>query len=357
MAEERRSSNEPQELNSTHSPDSTDCLGLWYRQRETFGRPLVPRIKAKKVAGQCLRGQPGQVANHCISALLILVVGKQEFVEVFMREMHSVFPNMVRVAIRCSNTLITLTLCCSVQIIQFEDFHTTLAFPLLANHRDRYPCFNDDIQGTGAVVLAGAIRAFAMTKIPLKDQRILFFGAGSSGVGVAETICKHFEKQGMTEDEARSKFWLVDSRVSVDIYIVLSFFADRRLFLYSQGLVANNRGDELPEHKRYLARRESDAPRLKTLQEVVEHVKPTALLGLSTVGGTFTPEILARMTDFNARPIVFALSNPVAQAECTFEEAVEGTKGRVLYASGSPFDVVSYENKKYEPGQGNNMVS
>lgn len=113
----------------------------------------------------------------------------------------------------------------------------------------------------------------------------------------------------------------------------------------------------MPEHKRYLARRESDAPRLKTLQEVVEHVKPTALLGLSTVGGTFTPEILARMTDFNARPIVFALSNPVAQAECTFEEAVEGTKGRVLYASGSPFDVVSYENKKYEPGQGNNMVS
>lgn len=78
-----------------------------------------------------------------------------------------------------------------------------------------YPCFNDDIQGTGAVVLAGAIRAFALTKIPLREQKILFFGAGSSGVGVAETICKYFEKQGMTEDEARSKFWLVDSRVSL----------------------------------------------------------------------------------------------------------------------------------------------
>lgn len=125
----------------------------------------------------------------------------------------------------------------------------------------------------------------------------------------------------------------------------------------AQGLVTNNRGDELPEHKRYLSRREPDAPRLKTLAEVVEHVEPTALLGLSTVGGTFTKPILQRMAQLNARPIVFALSNPVAQAECTFEEAVEGTKGTVLYASGSPFDVVSFEGKKFEPGQGNNMVS
>ncbi|KAM0791949.1 hypothetical protein ACM66B_004200 [Microbotryomycetes sp. NB124-2] len=235
----------------------------------------------------------------------------EKFMDVFMREMHRVFPNM---------------------IIQFEDFHTTLAFPLLSSHRDNYPCFNDDIQGTGAVVLAGAIRAFQLTGIALKDQRILFFGAGSSGVGVAETICKYFEKQGMSEEEARNKFWLVDSR----------------------GLVANNRGDELPEHKKYLARRD-DVPRLKTLKEVVEHVRPTALLGLSTVGGTFTKEILEFMGKINKRPIVFALSNPVAQAECTFEEAVEGTKGAVLYASGSPFDPVQFEGKRYEPGQGNNM--
>ena len=123
-----------------------------------------------------------------------------------------------------------------------------------------------------------------------------------------------------------------------------------------QGLVAHNRGDTLPSHKLYLARSD-DQPRLKTLKEVVEHVRPTALLGLSTVGGTFTKEILDFMDKINKRPIVFALSNPVAQAECTFEEAVEGTRGSVLYASGSPFDPVQFEGKRYEPGQGNNMVS
>jgi malate dehydrogenase (oxaloacetate-decarboxylating)(NADP+) len=110
-----------------------------------------------------------------------------------MKEMHANFPNM---------------------IIQFEDFHTTLAFPVLSKHRDHYPCFNDDIQGTGAVILAGAIRAFKITGIPLKDQRILFFGAGSSGVGVAETISKYFEKQGISEADAKAMFWLVDSKVS-----------------------------------------------------------------------------------------------------------------------------------------------
>ncbi|BGP10667.1 hypothetical protein JCM10049v2_006559 [Rhodotorula toruloides] len=235
-----------------------------------------------------------------------------EFMEVFMRCMHETFPNMV---------------------IQHEDWQTPLAFPLLHKNRDLYPCFNDDIQGTGAVVLAGAIRAFHLNGVALKDQKILFFGAGSSGVGVAETICKYFELQGMSEDEAKSKFWLVDSK----------------------GLVAHNRGDTLPSHKKYLARSEPDAPKLRTLKEVVEHVQPTALLGLSTVGGTFTKEILEAMATYNKRPIVFALSNPVAQAECTFEEAVEGTDGRVLYASGSPFDPVEYKGKRYEPGQGNNM--
>ncbi|POY76220.1 putative Malate dehydrogenase (oxaloacetate-decarboxylating) (NADP(+)) [Rhodotorula taiwanensis] len=236
----------------------------------------------------------------------------EKFVEVFMKEMHATFPNM---------------------IIQFEDFHTTLAFPLLHNNREIYPCFNDDIQGTGAVILAGAIRAFRLNGVPLEDQKILFFGAGSSGVGVAETICKYFELQGMSEEEAKSKFWLVDSR----------------------GLVSHNRGDKLPEHKKYLARSEPDAPKLRTLQEVVDHVKPTALMGLSTVGGMFNKDILKSMASYNKRPIVFALSNPVAQAECTFEEAIENTDGRVLFASGSPFDPVEYKGKRYEPGQGNNM--
>lgn len=235
-----------------------------------------------------------------------------EFVDRFMEEMHKNFPNM---------------------IIQFEDFATSKAFPILHKHRDVYPCFNDDIQGTGAVVLAGAIRAFQLTGLPLKDQRILFLGAGSSGVGVAETIAKYFQMQGMSEEEARDKFWLVDSK----------------------GLVANNRGDTLPEHKKYLSRSDASTPRLGSILEVLKHVRPTALLGLSTIGGAFTPEILSLMAEYNKRPIVFALSNPVSQAECTFEEAVENTNGSVLFASGSPFDKVEYNGKKYEPGQGNNL--
>ncbi|GAA6009498.1 hypothetical protein JCM11491_003579 [Sporobolomyces phaffii] len=235
-----------------------------------------------------------------------------EFLDVFMREMHKNFPDM---------------------IIQFEDFATPKAFAGLSKYGSTYPCFNDDIQGTGAVVLAGAIRAFHLNQVPLKDQRILFFGAGSSGVGVAETIVKYFQMQGMSEAEAKSKFWLVDSK----------------------GLVAHNRGDKLPQHKEYLARSEADAPRLPNLLEVLKHVKPTALLGLSTVGGSFTHEILSLMAEYNKRPIVFALSNPVSQAECTFEEAIESTNGSVLFASGSPFDNVEYNSKTYEPGQGNNL--
>ncbi|GAA5877685.1 hypothetical protein JCM16303_000204 [Sporobolomyces ruberrimus] len=235
-----------------------------------------------------------------------------EFLEVFMREMNKNFPNM---------------------LIQFEDFSTPKAFASLAKFRDVYPCFNDDIQGTGAVVLAGAIRAFHLTQIPLKDQRILFFGAGSSGVGVAETIVKYFQLQGMSEEEAKSKFWLVDSK----------------------GLVAHNRGDKLPSHKEYLARSDPSTPRLPNLLEVLKHVKPTALLGLSTVGGSFNHEILSLMAEYNKRPVVFALSNPLSQAECTFEEAIESTNGSVLFASGTAFDKVEYNAKVYEPGQGNNL--
>jgi malate dehydrogenase (oxaloacetate-decarboxylating)(NADP+) len=120
-------------------------------------------------------------------------------------------------------------------------------------------------------------------------------------------------------------------------------------------LIANNRGDKLADHKKALSRTEEDAPKLVSLLSVIEHVKPTALFGLSTVGGTFTKEVLNTMAALNEKPIVFALSNPVAQAECTFEEAVEGTDGRVLYASGSAFDPVMYKGKMMEPGQGNNM--
>ncbi|KAL5003433.1 hypothetical protein BDV10DRAFT_154997 [Aspergillus recurvatus] len=221
-------------------------------------------------------------------------------------------------------------------VIQFEDFKNP--FPALERYQDVYTCFNDDIQGTGAVILGGVINAVKRSGVPCKDQRAVFFGAGSAGVGVAKQIVAFFMREGMTEDEARSCFWLVDTK----------------------GLVTADRGDKLAEHKVYFARTDNEGQQFKTLEEVVDHVKPSILMGLSTQGGVFTPEILRKMAEWNAHPMIFPLSNPSSKSECDFETAVTNTDGRVLFASGSPFPTMSFTNsagetKMYYPGQGNNM--
>ncbi|PTU18600.1 hypothetical protein P175DRAFT_0318374 [Aspergillus ochraceoroseus IBT 24754] len=221
-------------------------------------------------------------------------------------------------------------------IIQFEDFKNP--FPALERYRDVYTCFNDDIQGTGAVILGGVINAVKRSGLPCKDHRAVFLGAGSAGVGVAKQIVAFFMREGMTEEEARSCFYLVDSK----------------------GLVTADRGDKLADHKVYFARTDNEAQQFKTLEEVIDHVKPTMLMGLSTLGGVFTPEILRKMADWNTHPIVFPLSNPSSKSECDYEAAVTHTDGRVLFASGSPFQPMSFTNstgetKTYYPGQGNNM--
>jgi len=117
-------------------------------------------------------------------------------------------------------------------------------------------------------------------------------------------------------------------------------------------LITKDRGDKLAPHKRYFARDDNDGKQYKTLPDVVEYVKPTILMGLSTIGGAFTEDLLNRMAELNARPIVFPLSNPSSQSECTFEEAVKFTDGRVVFASGSPFDPYAYNGKLYSPSQG-----
>ncbi|KAL4910193.1 hypothetical protein BDW74DRAFT_144613 [Aspergillus multicolor] len=221
-------------------------------------------------------------------------------------------------------------------VIQFEDFKNP--FPALERYQDVYTCFNDDIQGTGAVILGGVINAVKRSGVPCKDQRAVFFGAGSAGVGVAKQIVAFFMREGMTEDEARSCFYLVDTK----------------------GLVTADRGDKLAEHKVYFARTDNQGQQFKTLEEVVDHVKPSILMGLSTMGGVFTPEILRKMAEWNDKPMVFPLSNPSHKSECDFEAAVTHTDGRVLFASGSPFPTMSFTNsagetKMYYPGQGNNM--
>ena len=137
----------------------------------------------------------------------------------------------------------------------------------------------------------------------------------------------------MTEEEAKSCFWLVDSK----------------------GLVTQDRGDKLAEHKIYFSRTDNNGQQFKTLDDVCEYVKPTIIMGLSTIGGAFTPEILQKMGKWNDRPIIFPLSNPSSKSECTFEEAIVNTDGRALFASGSPFHPVMYKDKMYHGGQGNNM--
>jgi malate dehydrogenase (oxaloacetate-decarboxylating)(NADP+) len=216
-------------------------------------------------------------------------------------------------------------------VIQYEDFKNP--FPSLERYKDTYTMFNDDIQGTGAVILAGFINAVKQSGVPAKDQRAVFLGAGSAGVGVAKQLAAFFINEGLTEDEARKCFWLVDSK----------------------GMVTNDREGELADHKRYFSRDDNNGEQYKTLEEVVDYVKPTILMGLSTIGGAFTPQILEKMAAMNDRPVVFPLSNPSSKSECTFEDAIKYTKGKCLFASGSPFPTLDYEGEKLVPGQGNNM--
>jgi malate dehydrogenase (oxaloacetate-decarboxylating)(NADP+) len=224
----------------------------------------------------------------------------------------------------------------------------------LERFRNQYPLFNDDIQGTGAVVLSGFINAAKLSSAasgkPLTSHRILFFGAGSAGVGVAMQLMSFFTLQGLSENEARERIWLVDS----------------------QGLIFDTRGP-MAEHKQYFSRRDYAGPPIKDLLDsktqftliifqtnsnvhaVIEYVKPTALLGLSTISNAFHAGVLQAMAALNDRPIVFPLSNPVKLSECTFKDAVENTNGQVLFASGSPFPDMEWRGKTLYPGQGNNM--
>lgn len=213
-------------------------------------------------------------------------------------------------------------------MVQFEDFKNP--FPALERYQPKYTCFNDDIQGTGAVVLAGIINAVKKSGVPVKGQRAVFMGAGSAGVGVAKQIVEYFMREGLSEDQAREYFWLVDTK----------------------GLVTNDRGDKLAEHKVYFSRDDNAGKQYKTLADVVNYVKPTILMGLSTIGGIFSPDLLTKMGQWNERPIIFPLSNPSANSECTFEDAVKYTDGRALFASGSPFPPVDYEGSMLQPGQG-----
>jgi malate dehydrogenase (oxaloacetate-decarboxylating)(NADP+) len=213
-------------------------------------------------------------------------------------------------------------------LVQLEDFGNTNAFRLLEQYRDKVCLFDDDIQGTGAVAVAGIIAALRITGGALEDQKILFLGAGEAGIGIADVFVAALGEKGIPADEARKQCWFVDSK----------------------GLLVSSR-ENLPEHKIPYAH---DHEYLDNFLEAVKALKPTAILGLSGQPQTFTKEVIEAMAEINERPLISALSNPTSKAECTAEQAYKWSKGRAIFASGSPFDPVKYGNRTFVPGQGNN---
>ena len=217
--------------------------------------------------------------------------------------------------------------------IQFEDFGKTNAFRLLNKYRDRICTFNDDIQGTAAVVLSGIWSAMILKNEKLSAQMFLFYGAGSAGVGIADLIVSALVDDGMEESEARRRCFLLDSK----------------------GLLVKSRIGQLDDFKRPYAH---DHEFIADLHTAVERMRPSVLIGVSGQGGSFTPDVLHTMAEINdgtsGRPLIMALSNPTAKAECTAEEAYKHTQGRAIFASGSPFADVTMHGRTYCPGQGNN---
>jgi malate dehydrogenase (oxaloacetate-decarboxylating)(NADP+) len=214
-------------------------------------------------------------------------------------------------------------------LLQWEDFGNTNAFRLLKNYRQQLPSFNDDIQGTAAVALAGLLGALRETGGTLGAQRLLFLGAGEAGTGIADLYVEAARATGFTADQARKRCWFVDSK----------------------GLVVKSRGD-LAEHKLPYAHEYAFIP---SLEEAVRTLKPTALIGVSGMPQKFTREIIEAMSTINERPIIFALSNPTSKSECTAEQAYTWSGGRAIFASGSPFPPVDLNGHRYVSGQGNNI--
>jgi malate dehydrogenase (oxaloacetate-decarboxylating)(NADP+) len=213
-------------------------------------------------------------------------------------------------------------------LIQFEDFANHNAFRLLRKYRDTVCTFNDDIQGTAAVALAGIFTALRVTGGKLADQKILFLGAGEAATGIADLVVSAMVADGCSKVDALQRNWLVDSH----------------------GLVVKSRTD-LAEHKIPYAH---DHKPISDFLSAIRALKPTAIIGVAAVGGTFTAEVLQAMAQLNARPIIFALSNPTSKAECTAEEAYRHTAGRALFACGSPFAPVQLNGHTLVPRQGNN---
>ena len=230
------------------------------------------------------------------------------FIEAFVRAVGMVFPRAC---------------------IQFEDFAIGQAAPILARYRGQICCFNDDIQGTASVALAGLIAALKIVGGSLGDQRFLFLGAGSAGAGIAGLLVEAMKMDGMSEEKARERCWLFDVK----------------------GLIQSRRDGRVDLQTPFAPKQDP----IDGVSTAVADLKPTAIIGVSTVAKSFDRTVIGEMARINKRPIIFPYSNPTSRSECTAEEAYEWSEGRAVFASGSPFGPVHFGNETFLPGQGNNV--
>ena len=230
------------------------------------------------------------------------------FVEEFVAAVQALYPN-----------------CC----IQWEDFANINAVPILARYRDKICTYNDDIQGTAGIALAGIFAALRITGQKITEQRLLFLGGGSAGTGIAELISQAMALEGMDIREARARNALFDIN----------------------GLLVISRTD-LADFQKPFAQ---DRAPVSTFVEAIKALRPTGIIGVSTVPKLFTREVIEAMAEINERPIIFPYSNPTSRSECTAEEAYRWSGGRAVFASGSPFPPVEVAGHRFVPGQGNNV--
>jgi malate dehydrogenase (oxaloacetate-decarboxylating)(NADP+) len=230
------------------------------------------------------------------------------FVDEFMEAVQEVFPK-----------------CC----VHFEDWTGVDAVHLLQRYRDKYCVYNDDVQGTAGITLAGMINAAKLKGTKLKDEKYLFLGAGSAGIGLANLLCSALVQQGMTLKEAQSRVYMFDVN----------------------GLLESGRKDLVDFQKPYA----HDHAPTRDFVAAIESIKPTTIIGVSTIGGAFTQKVIEAMSRINGRPVILALSNPTEHAECTAEQAYTWSKGKAIYAAGVQFAPVHYGGKTFLPGQANNF--
>jgi malate dehydrogenase (oxaloacetate-decarboxylating)(NADP+) len=230
------------------------------------------------------------------------------FVDEFMDAVQEVFPK-----------------CC----VHFEDWTGTDAVHLLQRYRDKYCVYNDDVQGTAGITLAGMINAAKLKGTKLKDEKYLFLGAGSAGIGLANLLCSALVAQGMTLKEAQSRVYMFDIN----------------------GLLEATRKDLVDFQKPYA---HQHAP-TRDFVAAIESIKPTTIIGVSTTGGAFNQKVIESMSRINERPVILALSNPTEKAECTPEQAYTWSNGKAIYAAGVQFAPVHYNGQTFLPGQANNF--